>query len=76
VCFWLTTRKATAKDVATWAGHASVVSILDLYGHLLPGHESEPMDALDAIFRQAEATKPTDATVVDLGEQRRRAAGE
>lgn len=37
------------KAIATWAGHASVSSVFDRYGHLLPGTEEPVMDALDAM---------------------------
>jgi hypothetical protein len=35
------------KEIAAWAGHSSVSTILDVYGHLLPGTEEPVMDALD-----------------------------
>ena len=38
---------ANPKEIATWAGHSSVSTILDIYGHLLPGSEEPVMDALD-----------------------------
>jgi integrase len=55
---------ASSKEIATWAGHASVATVLDRYGHLLPGHEERVTDALADLFHSA---KPADeATVVEL----------
>lgn len=34
-----------------WAGHSSVATVLDRYGHLLPGQEDRVTDALEAMFR-------------------------
>lgn len=55
---------ADPKQVATWAGHSSVVTVLDRYGHLLPGHEDKVVDALETMFRAAQPT--TSATVSQL----------
>lgn len=52
VAFWIAAG-ASPKDIATRAGHSSVVTVLDRYGHLLPGHEEPVNDALDAMFRAA-----------------------
>lgn len=46
---------ASPKEVAARAGHSSVVTVLDRYGHLLPGHEDKVNDALDAM---ADAASP------------------
>jgi integrase len=56
---------ATPKEIATRAGHSSVVTVLDRYGHLLPGSEDRVNSALDALAEDA-ATR-SDATVVRLG---------
>jgi integrase len=40
---------ASPKDIARRAGHASVATVLDRYGHLLPGTEEKVNDALDRI---------------------------
>ena len=40
---------ANPKAVATWAGHSSVSTVFDRYGHLMPGTEDPVMDALDAM---------------------------
>ena len=36
---------ASPKEIAARAGHASVVTVLDRYGHLLPGSEDRVNDA-------------------------------
>jgi integrase len=48
VAFWIAAG-ASPKEIATRAGHASVVTVLDRYGHLLPGMEDRVTDALDAL---------------------------
>ncbi len=52
VALWIATG-ASPKEVAGRAGHASVVTVLDRYGHLLPGHEDEVNERLDALARGA-----------------------
>ena len=37
---------ASPKEIAVWAGHSSVATVLDRYGHLLPGQEDRVTDAL------------------------------
>lgn len=37
-----------AKALSTYMGHASIATTLDLYGHLLPGSETEAAGLLDA----------------------------
>ena len=49
---------ASPKEVAARAGHSSVVTVLDRYGHLLPGHEDKVNDALDALA-DAAVSAPT-----------------
>jgi integrase len=44
---------ASPKEIAARAGHTSVVTVLDRYGHLLPGHEEKVNDALDEMARVA-----------------------
>jgi integrase len=39
---------ASAKQVQVWAGHRSVATVFDRYGHLFPGGEDPVMDSLDA----------------------------
>jgi len=38
---------ATAKQVQVWAGHQSVATVFDRYGHLFPGGEDPVMDSID-----------------------------
>jgi integrase len=37
-----------AKALSTYMGHANIGITLDLYGHLMPGNESEAAELLDA----------------------------
>ncbi len=53
VALWIAAG-ASPKETAARAGHASVVTVLDRYGHLLPGHEHAVNDALDALADAAE----------------------
>ncbi len=39
---------ASAKQVQVWAGHSSVATVFDRYGHLFPGGEDPVMDSIDA----------------------------
>lgn len=65
VAFWIAAG-ASPKAIAARAGHASVVTVLDRYGHLLPGHEDEVNERLDAM---AEAARPApDAEVFRIGD--------
>jgi integrase len=52
VAFWIAAG-ASPKEIAARAGHTSVATVLDRYGHLLPGGEEKVTDALDAMARQA-----------------------
>jgi integrase len=63
VALWIAAG-ASPKEIAARAGHTSVVTVLDRYGHLLPGSEDKVNSALDAIAEQAIST-PT-AEVVPL----------
>ncbi len=63
VALWIAAG-ASPKEIASRAGHTSVVTVLDRYGHLLPGSEDKVNDALDAL---AEAAIPdATASVVQL----------
>jgi len=53
VAFWIAAG-ASSKEIARRAGHASVVTVLDRYGHLLPGEEDRVTDALDLMALAAE----------------------
>jgi integrase len=48
VALWIAAG-ASPREIATRAGHSSVVTVLDRYGHLLPGTEERLSDALDAL---------------------------
>ncbi len=39
---------ASAKEVQVWAGHSSLATVFDRYGHLFPGGEDPVMDSIDA----------------------------
>jgi integrase len=52
VALWIAAG-ASPKEIATRAGHASVVTVLDRYGHLYPGAEDRLTAALDAIAATA-----------------------
>jgi len=63
VSYWIAAG-ASPKEVAVWAGHSSVITLFDRYGHLLPGQEDRVTSALDAMFA-APAPAPA-APVVKL----------
>jgi integrase len=63
VALWIAAG-ASPKEIAARAGHTSVVTVLDRYGHLLPGSEDKVNTALDAIAAAATATP--DAEVFPL----------
>lgn len=46
VSLWIASG-ATPKEVAVWAGHRSVSTVLDRYGHLFPGFEDRVTDKLE-----------------------------
>jgi integrase len=58
VALWIAAG-ASPKEVAVRAGHTSVVTVLDRYGHLLPSSDDKVTDALDAIARTASETGQT-----------------
>jgi integrase len=60
VALWIAAG-ATPKEIATRAGHSSVVTVLDRYGHLLPGSEERVNAALDAL---AEGIEPARAAEI------------
>jgi integrase len=61
VALWIAAG-ASPKEIAARAGHTSVVTVLDRYGHLLPGSEDKVNAALDALADAATAT-PSAAVV-------------
>jgi integrase len=48
VAFWIASG-ATPNEVAARAGHTSPVTVLTVYGHLLPGSAEQVTDALDVL---------------------------
>jgi len=46
VSLWIA-HGAPAKQVQVWAGHRSVATVFDRYGHLLPGNEEPVMNSLN-----------------------------
>jgi integrase len=48
-----------AKALSTYMGHAGIQITLDLYGHLMPGNESEAAARLDAYLDRAGSRAPT-----------------
>jgi integrase len=56
VALWIAAG-ASPKEIAARAGHTSVVTVLDRYGHLLPGSEDRVNAALDALAEQAVAAR-------------------
>jgi integrase len=61
VALWIAAG-ASPREIAARAGHSSVVTVLDRYGHLLPGSEDKVNDALDAMA----ATEEDIATITAL----------
>jgi hypothetical protein len=47
---------ADPKQVATWADHASVATVLDRYGHLYSHRQESDMTALDKLEADAGTT--------------------
>ena len=43
-----------AKALSTYMGHTGIQITLDLYGHLMPGNESEAAAQLDAYLGRAD----------------------
>ena len=56
---------ATAKQVQTWAGHASITTTYDRYGHLFPGTEDRVMNVLERGRRDSEES-PRGAPVLQI----------
>jgi hypothetical protein len=52
VALWIAAG-ASPNEIAARAGRTSVVTVLDRYGHLLPGAEDRVTDALDEMARVA-----------------------
>jgi len=64
VALWIAAG-ASPKEVAVRAGHSSVVTVLDRYGHLLPGHEEGVNAALDAMATGAVAASSAPVRAMD-----------
>jgi integrase len=58
VALWIAAG-ASPNEIAKRAGHASVVTVLDRYGHLLPGSAQRVNDALDRLAEGGEPPGPT-----------------
>jgi integrase len=62
-------------QIKEMVGHSSITVTFDVYGHLFDTLHSRTGDAIDAIFRSAEARRPPEATVVDLRARKSRPSG-
>ena len=51
------------KQIAAWAGHRSIVTVYDRYGHLLEHDDDDPMGKLDALLTRR---RPKTGTVVPI----------
>lgn len=58
VALWIATG-ASPNEVARRAGHTSVSTVLDRYGHLLPGTEQQVTDRLGSLLEEAEQATNT-----------------
>jgi integrase len=65
VALWIAAG-ASPNEIARRAGHSSVVTVLDRYGHLLPGTEERVTDALDALHEEALAATGTTGVVIPI----------
>lgn len=64
VALWIAAG-ASPKEVAARAGHTSVVTVLDRYGHLLPGSEDKVNDALEAMGSIASAMSTAEIVTIN-----------
>jgi integrase len=60
---------ANPKEVARRAGHTSVRTVFDVYGHLLPDADDALVDALDALARDEAAHDTRTGHVLPLSKQ-------
>ncbi len=65
VALWIAAG-ANPTEVARRAGHTSVVTVLDRYGHLLPKEEDNVTDALSRLFADGEVKAARSAQVVPI----------
>jgi integrase len=49
-----------AKAITSYLGHASIQTTFDLYGHLMPGNESEAVALVDAYLERANSERRLD----------------
>jgi integrase len=68
VSLWIATG-ANPKEVAHRAGHTSVRTVFDVYGHLLPDADDALVDALDVLGRRVLAEDAGTGRVLELGNQ-------
>ena len=54
-----------AKALSTYMGHANIAITLDLYGHLMPGSQSEAADLLDAYLAREVGGSTSTVTSTD-----------
>jgi integrase len=59
ISLWIASGLHDPKELQTRAGHESITTLFDTYGHLLPGHEHTGMDALNAIGLAAGQATPS-----------------
>jgi integrase len=66
VSFWIA-GGASVKEIAVRAGHASVATVLDRYGHLLPDSDAELRERPEQMFTTAAGhSPPADAQLIAL----------
>ena len=65
VSFWIA-GGASVKEIAVRAGHASVATVLDRYGHLLPDSDTELRERLERMFTSASHQPAPAGRVVPL----------
>ena len=65
VALWIEAGESP-KGIAARAGHTSVVTVLDRYGHLMPAAEQRVNDALDALASAAVQPVTTVANVTQI----------
>jgi integrase len=68
VSLWIATG-ANPKEVARRAGHTSVRTVFDVYGHLLPDADDALVDALDALGRRVLTSDAGTGRVLELNKQ-------
>jgi len=69
VAFWIAAG-TSPKEIAVRAGHTSVSTVLDRYGHLLARDTDDVTDALDAMAQAAIESTAKPATVLELDRRR------